>query len=105
MLVLVVFAVISEPIRLLLRSSVGRADVINLRYHIVSITAVFLALGIGLAFGAAFIDRATVDQLERNLNRIESENTRPRERERASSSDRLESLNQIDAELRAAGLA
>jgi hypothetical protein len=32
---------------------------INLRYHIVSITAVFLALGIGLAFGAAFIDRAT----------------------------------------------
>jgi Copper transport outer membrane protein, MctB len=47
---------------------------INLRYHIVSITAVFLALGIGLAFGAAFIDRATVDALNRNLTEIEEQN-------------------------------
>src|SRR5688500_7875772 len=47
---------------------------INLRYHIVSITAVFLALGIGLAFGASFIDRATVTALEDNLNQIEQQN-------------------------------
>jgi hypothetical protein len=47
---------------------------INLRYHIVSITAVFLALGIGLAFGAAFIDRATVDALNSNLTQIEQQN-------------------------------
>lgn len=47
---------------------------INLRYHIVSITAVFLALGIGLAFGASFIDRATVTALEDNLNEIEQQN-------------------------------
>ena len=30
---------------------------INLRYHIVSITAVFLALGIGTALGGTFLDR------------------------------------------------
>ena len=47
---------------------------INLRYHIVSITAVFLALGIGLVFGAAFIDRATVEALDRNLRAIERQN-------------------------------
>jgi len=47
---------------------------INLRYHVVSITAVFLALGIGLVFGAAFIDRATVEALNRNLTDIEAQN-------------------------------
>ena len=47
---------------------------INLRYHIVSITAVFLALGIGLVFGAAFINSATVDVLDRNLTAIERQN-------------------------------
>jgi hypothetical protein len=77
--------------------------VINLRYHIVSITAVFLALGIGLAFGAAFIDRATVGQLERNLNRIEDENTRL-ESENTSLEDHVDALAEIDADLRAAGL-
>lgn len=47
---------------------------INLRYHIVSITAVFLALGVGLAFGAAFIDRATVGTLDANLTSLEGQN-------------------------------
>jgi Copper transport outer membrane protein, MctB len=77
--------------------------VINLRYHIVSITAVFLALGIGLAFGAAFIDRATVDQLERNLNRIEDDNTRF-ESENARLEDHVDALADMDADLRATGL-
>lgn len=45
---------------------------INLRYHIVSITAVFLALGIGVALGGTFLDRATVDLLEGNIGRAES---------------------------------
>jgi hypothetical protein len=51
---------------------------INIRYHIVSITAVFLALGIGVALGSTFLDRATVDVLERNIrsaeNRIDETN-------------------------------
>ena len=44
---------------------------INIRYHIVSITAVFLALGIGVALGSTFFDRATVDLLNRNINSAE----------------------------------
>ncbi|WP_426572908.1 copper transporter [Aquihabitans sp. McL0605] len=51
---------------------------INIRYHIVSITAVFLALGIGVALGSTFLDRATVNVLDRNItsaeNRIKASN-------------------------------
>lgn len=45
---------------------------INLRYHIVSITAVFLALGIGVALGGTFLDRYTFDLLERNIGSAEA---------------------------------
>ncbi|HEU5152275.1 MAG TPA: copper transporter [Iamia sp.] len=44
---------------------------INIRYHIVSITAIFLALGIGTLLGSTFLDRATVDQLDRNIRNAE----------------------------------
>lgn len=40
---------------------------INLRYHIVSITAVFLALGIGITMGSTFLGKATVDQIDKNV--------------------------------------
>ena len=43
---------------------------IDFRYHIVSIAAVFLALGIGVATGAAVLDRVTVGQLEGQLNTL-----------------------------------
>ncbi|QYG92832.1 copper transporter [Iamia sp. SCSIO 61187] len=45
---------------------------INIRYHIVSITAIFLALGIGTLLGSTFLDRATVDQLDRNIRNAEA---------------------------------
>lgn len=44
---------------------------INIRYHIVSITAVFLALGIGVALGSTFLDRATVNVLDGQINSAE----------------------------------
>ncbi len=44
---------------------------INLRYHIVSITAVFLALGIGLTLGSTFLDRVTVDNLKHQLDTVQ----------------------------------
>lgn len=44
---------------------------INLRYHIVSITAVFLALGIGLTLGSTFLDRATVENVKGQLDRLD----------------------------------
>jgi hypothetical protein len=59
--------------------------VINFRYHLVSIIAVFLALGIGIIMGTAVIDRAVVDRLERqqdglrrDIDDVRSENARLR---------------------------
>ncbi|MBK5221490.1 MAG: copper transporter [Acidimicrobiia bacterium] len=46
----------------------GPDPMINLRYHIVSITAVFLALGIGVALGSTLIERAVVDELNSRLD-------------------------------------
>ena len=46
---------------------------INLRYHVVSLVAVFLALAIGIVMGSTVIDRAIVDGLQ---NRVESVNKR-----------------------------
>jgi hypothetical protein len=45
---------------------------INIRYHIVSITAIFLALGIGTLLGSTFLDRATVDRLDDNIRSAEA---------------------------------
>ena len=41
---------------------------INLRYHIVSVVAAFLALGIGLALGSTFVDSILVNELEDQVN-------------------------------------
>ncbi|MEC8829048.1 MAG: copper transporter, partial [Actinomycetota bacterium] len=46
---------------------------INLRYHIISIVAVFLALGIGLALGSTFVDSVLVNELEDQVNEFETE--------------------------------
>jgi hypothetical protein len=78
--------------------------VINLRYHIVSITAVFLALGIGLVFGAAFIDRATVEALDRNLNAIERQNE-DLQQENAGLERQVGAADAAEQELREQGLA
>ncbi len=64
---------------------------INLRYHIVSLTAVFLAIGIGLTLGSTFLDRATVDNFDAQLDSLQ---TRLEDRER-----RIDTLqDQVDAE-------
>ena len=46
---------------------------INFRYHIVSLTAVFLALGVGLLLGTTFLDDALEDQLRGDLEELESD--------------------------------
>lgn len=59
---------------------------INFRYHIVSLIAVFLALGIGVIMGTSVIDRAVVDRLERqqeglqaDVDEVQAENNRLRD--------------------------
>jgi hypothetical protein len=44
---------------------------INLRYHIVSLVAVFLALGLGIVMGSTVIDRVTVDALNNKLDAVQ----------------------------------
>jgi hypothetical protein len=46
--------------------------VINLRYHVVSLVAVFLAIGVGVVMGSTVIDRVTVDALNRRVNQVEA---------------------------------
>ncbi len=57
---------------------------INLRYHIVSLTAVFLALGIGVLLGGTYLDKYMVDQLDQSIRNAEE-----RIRETRAENDRL----------------
>jgi hypothetical protein len=72
---------------------------INLRYHIVSITAVFLALGIGLTLGSTFLDRVTVDNLKHQLDTVEAQVGETRA-ENDSLSSRVDALEDRDSRLR-----
>jgi hypothetical protein len=45
---------------------------VSFRFHLLSLTAVFLALAVGIAIGATVVDQATVDVLQRRLNTVES---------------------------------
>ena len=47
---------------------------INLRYHIVSIVAVFLALAVGVVMGSTVIARSELDLLHNRQNLLESRN-------------------------------
>lgn len=71
---------------------------INLRYHIVSITAVFLALGIGLTLGSTFLDRVTVDNLKHQLDTVEAQVGDTRTENEALSS-RVDALEDRDSNL------
>ena len=70
---------------------------INLRYHIVSLTAVFLAIGIGLTLGSTFLDRATVDNLQGQLESLET-----RLQERDEQIDELEQGRDADRSIQEA---
>lgn len=46
---------------------------VDFRYHVVSIVAVFLALGIGIVFGTTAINRAILNDLDHNVTRLTTE--------------------------------
>jgi hypothetical protein len=57
--------------------------VINFRFHIVSLIAVFLAMGLGILVGSTVVDQVIVDRLDREIrdvshesNQLRSENNR-----------------------------
>ena len=43
---------------------------ISFRFHVVSITAMFLALAIGILVGSTYVDRALVDNLQTRIDRV-----------------------------------
>ena len=45
---------------------------INFRFHLASLIAIFLALALGVVIGAGVIDRGVVDALDSRLNRVEA---------------------------------
>jgi hypothetical protein len=49
---------------------------INFRFHVVSVIAIFLALALGVVIGAVVIDRGIVDALDTQLNRVEAKSER-----------------------------
>ena len=67
---------------------------INFRFHIVSLVAVFLALALGIVIGSTVIDRAIVDNLNDRLDTIKRESSETDKR-----NDELELFNQREAGL------
>jgi hypothetical protein len=53
--------------------------VINFRYHVVSLTAVFLALAIGLVVGTAALNGPVADSLKENVNALRKDNQQMRQ--------------------------
>ena len=52
---------------------------INFRYHVVSLTAVFLALAIGLVVGTAALNGPVADSLEDQVNALSKDNSNLRD--------------------------
>lgn len=69
---------------------------INIRYHIVSLVAVFLALAIGIAMGSTVISKATVSDLKHRIGNAEAgiRNTKATNR---ALQGQLDSLQSADA--------
>lgn len=75
---------------------------VNLRYHIVSLTAVFLALGIGLVMGSSFLSDFAVASVRRNLDSAE-ERIADTRAENSRLSDQIEQDGAVEEELLEAG--
>lgn len=72
---------------------------VNLRYHIVSIVAVFLALAIGLALGSTFVDSVLVSNLESQVDQLEADTDAAIAERTAAVEARDDALANIDAAL------
>ncbi len=61
---------------------------INFRFHLVSLVAVFLALGLGILVGSTVIDQGIVDRLDREISNVRKENS-----ERKAANEQLSKQN------------
>jgi Copper transport outer membrane protein, MctB len=68
---------------------------INFRFHVVSLIAIFLALALGVVIGAGVIDRGVVDTLNSRLDSVESKSDRIQAENRALSDRNDQQSNMI----------
>src|SRR4051812_3375372 len=76
---------------------------INFRYHLVSLVAVFLALAIGIVAGSTVIKESLLDQTQQNLDRAEK-NLKDLENSNSALRSELEQLNRRDQALDRSGV-
>jgi hypothetical protein len=68
--------------------------VINFRFHIVSLIAVFLAMGLGILVGSTVVDQVIVDRLDREIRDVSHESNRLKS-ENSSLGDQVSKLDQF----------
>ncbi len=71
---------------------------INFRFHVVSLIAIFLALALGVVIGAGVIDRGVVDTLNNRLDSVESKSDRIQSENRALT-DRNDQMDNVIGDL------
>jgi hypothetical protein len=69
---------------------------ISFRFHVVSITAIFLAIAVGVVVGSTYIDRITVDQLESRIETVEDRADQTREENEQLEGDLQRAREYID---------
>ncbi len=65
---------------------------INFRFHLVSLIAVFLALGLGILVGSTVVDQVIVDRLDREISSVSHESNQIKS-DNSQLKDRLSQLN------------
>ena len=56
---------------------------INFRFHLVSLIAVFLAMGLGILVGSTVVDQVIVDRLDREISSVSHESNQLKDENRA----------------------
>jgi len=77
---------------------------ISFRFHLVSLTAIFLALALGIVLGTTVVERATVSVLESRIKSVRADAEQART-ERDSLIGRLRNAGRYDAEIESQILA
>jgi len=65
---------------------------INFRFHLVSLIAVFLAMGLGILVGSTVVDQVIVDRLDREISSVSHESNQLKDENRALK-DQVSQLN------------
>ena len=74
---------------------------INFRFHLVSLIAVFLALGLGILVGSTVVDQGIVNRLDAEISSVRKENSAREADEQGRSRSENTQLQQFIDDVRA----